>query len=315
MEKKIKFKVGDKIEIFKKPTTWDSKYEAKYPLELKFPKTIVLKRIIGPLNNQSGICEEGYGWDLKGLIDEKNFKFINKDFSLPKKKFTLPKKWCIKALKISEAEFISKYANPLNQKYNGSSYTTSDALRYYLLMDKDIYQGASDILEYHPDYKLITFKQFKKYVLSSKNKKMKSVQKNKNIIGYKLKEKFKQYENIAANIAFNSNVYNSFSNQHVNFQINSTCFHRIQQAGLLNSWFEPIYEKIIVEKPIMIGDYEVIINPKGIVINGVIYPKRELIFLKRLMKKDQIKSLRVGCKGQYKFDEKLLDKILDKFNK
>jgi hypothetical protein len=64
---------------------------------------------------------------------------------------------------------------------------------------------------------------------------------------------------------------------------------------------------------IKIGDYEVKFTPNGVVIENVKYTSVEIATLADLIKRGQIKTLRVGCMGQYTVNLELLEKILSKF--
>lgn len=76
-------------------------------------------------------------------------------------------------------------------------------------------------------------------------------------------------------------------------------------------------EEIKKAQSIEIGGYEVAFplykGGKICSINGVEYYRPEIVSLLNIMKKGQIKSLNVGCSGQYKVDLELLEKIIDKF--
>jgi hypothetical protein len=76
-------------------------------------------------------------------------------------------------------------------------------------------------------------------------------------------------------------------------------------------------EEIKKAQSIEIGGYEVAfpLYKGGNIcsINGVEYYRPEIVSLLNIMKKGQIKSLNVGCSGQYKVDLELLEKIIDKF--
>jgi hypothetical protein len=72
-------------------------------------------------------------------------------------------------------------------------------------------------------------------------------------------------------------------------------------------------EEIEKASTIEIGGYEVKINSYQIEINNITYGKGQLLDLRTLMKLGQIKSLNVGCSGQYTVDLELLEKIIEKF--
>jgi hypothetical protein len=64
---------------------------------------------------------------------------------------------------------------------------------------------------------------------------------------------------------------------------------------------------------IKIGEYEVKFTPNGVVIENVKYTSVEIATLADLIKRGQIKTLRVGCMGQYTVDLEVLEKILKRF--
>ena len=72
-------------------------------------------------------------------------------------------------------------------------------------------------------------------------------------------------------------------------------------------------EEIEKASTIKIGDYEVKFTAEGVVIENVTYTSGEIATLADLVKRGQIKTLRVGCMGQYTVDLELLIKILKRF--
>jgi hypothetical protein len=71
-------------------------------------------------------------------------------------------------------------------------------------------------------------------------------------------------------------------------------------------------EEIEEATTIKIGDYEAEFEGKIVSFNGVGYDFSELIILRDLMNRNQIKSLNVGCNSQHKVDLELINKILKK---
>ncbi len=67
---------------------------------------------------------------------------------------------------------------------------------------------------------------------------------NKKIIGYRLKEECGEYEGTASHIAF-GNTYNKFeiSRTGCNFDIDSPTYAKLKKAGVLDIWFQPVYEQ------------------------------------------------------------------------
>ena len=142
------------------------------------------------------------------------------------------------------------------------------------------------------------------WIITTKEKTM-----EKKIIGYKLIKP--EYEKAVNQITGTENLI--LHSQNYNFQIDSIAYDRVVKAGVLDLWFEPVYK----EDKIEIGGYEVAFplykGGKICSINGVEYYRPEIVSLLNIMKKGQIKSLNVGCSGQYKVDLELLEKIIDKF--
>lgn len=73
----------------------------------------------------------------------------------------------------------------------------------------------------------ITYEQFLKYVMK------------KEIIGYKLKEEFKHYEKAAKSIA----GIERFMGGEYHFIYDSPTYGEIKKAGVLDLWFNPVYEE------------------------------------------------------------------------
>jgi hypothetical protein len=136
------------------------------------------------------------------------------------------------------------------------------------------------------------------WIITTKEKTM-----EKKIIGYKLiKPEYKEAVIKICN-------YSVFDFKRFEIEVSEGAVEHLQKAGVLDLWFEPVYK----EDKIEIGGYEVKINFYDIQINNVTYGKGQLLDLRTLMKKGQIKSLNVGCSGQYNVDLELLEKIIDKF--
>jgi hypothetical protein len=98
-----------------------------------------------------------------------------------------------------------------------------------------------------------------------------------------------------------------------NIHYNLTSVNELQSGKNSEHIRKATEEEIKKAQIIEIGGYEVKINSIDIEINNVSYSKNDLIVLKHLFKQGQIKSLNVGCSGQYKVDLELLEKIIDKF--
>jgi hypothetical protein len=188
----------------------------------------------------------------------------------------------------------------------------------------------------------------------------------KKIVGYKLTKP--EYKEAVMKIC----NYSVFDFKRFEIEVSEWAVEHLQKAGVLDLWFEPVYEQeeefkigdwvttttdvsISYEKPkkgevfqiteiksefvffssncavrtdrvrkateeeikkaqiIEIGGYEVKIKSYQIEINNVTYGKGQLKDLRALMKQGQVKSLNVGCSGQYTVDLPLLEKIIDMF--
>jgi len=207
-----------------------------------------------------------------------------------------------------------------------------------------------------PSYPVLTFKEFKQKYLNMEEKK---------IIGYKLTKP--EYKEAVIKIC----NYSVFDFKRFEIEVSEGAVEHLQKAGVLDLWFEPVYEEekfkvgdwvttttdvcnsyvkhkkgevfqiteiksefvffssngavrndrirkateeeIKKAQIIEIGGYEVKINSYQIEINNITYGKSQLLDLTVLMKLGQIKSLNVGCSGQYKVDLELLEKIIEKF--
>lgn len=149
--------------------------------------------------------------------------------------FILPEKWCVK---------ITPESKQSLGEWRDSGILISDegyCLSYY----KGHKGWRTDRLE--EGYPEITFEQFKKYVLKQNDM-------EKEIIGYRLKDDFKQYEKVAVSIA--SDMDEIFPNLEYYLERNLEYYlerkvwgkfkERLEKAGVLDLWFEPVYAE---EKP------------------------------------------------------------------
>lgn len=94
-------------------------------------------------------------------------------------------------------------------------------------------------------------------------------------------------------------------------------FNKNYGKETLNDGFRAIYidgkwREIVKEETIAIGQYEVEFKKDFISINGITYPKRLIESMDEIMRLGQVKSLNVGCSGQYKVDAETISKILNK---
>lgn len=130
--------------------------------------------------------------------------------------FNLPKKWCIKDS--TDKQLLKFFENYNHGRYNGNS---QQIFHYPRINGNCLYSSIQK------GYTLITFDQFEKYVLK------------KEIIGYKLKEEFKHYEKAAKSIA----GIERFMSGEWHFTYDSPTYGEIKKAGVLDLWFNPVYEE------------------------------------------------------------------------
>ena len=133
----------------------------------------------------------------------------------PDKEFVLPEKWCVETT-ASNVDALSKWRGNEDLKYGEIyGYLHSD------LIWRDHMKGSTEI----------TFEQFKKYVLKTKE------MEEREIIGYKLKENCKQYEEAVLKI-MNANWGEP------KYSVTASwCIRDLRRAGVLELWFEPIYRE------------------------------------------------------------------------
>jgi hypothetical protein len=148
-------------------------------------------------------------------FEEFKQRYIDKDF-------VLPEQWCVR-----DCEEVALYAH---EKWGCGNYISPD--RYY-------HGGGYEFYDYyiHEGYTEITLEQFKKYVLKQDD------MKEKKIIGYKPKD-INCFE-YAKNFAKNYTAYGydeGYSNVRI---IAPSCGHYqfFKEAGVLDLWFEPVYEE------------------------------------------------------------------------
>ncbi len=93
------------------------------------------------------------------------------------------------------------------------------------------------------------------------------------IIGYKLKDSCKRYEVAASRIAYpDLSTINKFEIGHLGYSFiyDSDTYSRLSSAGVLDLWFEPVYEakEKIVNVKCESGDFDVTVTRDSIVYSG-----------------------------------------------
>jgi hypothetical protein len=118
------------------------------------------------------------------------------------------------------------------------------------------FRSLENSKSYYPSYPVLTFQEFKQKYLNMEEKK---------IIGYKLTKP--EYKEVALKI---SNTYGNWENTLSVYDISITqknYINRLQEAGVLDLWFEPVYE----EEEFKVGDYITVVeNNHTIAYNGIV---------------------------------------------
>ena len=148
------------------------------------------------------------------------------DWQLVEDEFVLPERWCVK-----DCEEVSIYAAEVHDCGQGHSYN-----RYYCrYRDRNPNNNNSYRFIHKRDshsYVEITFEQFKQYVLQEDVM-------DKELIGYNLKDDCKKYDEAAKAIA---SGFSTKKIANVEFGSKSYTAEKLQAAGVLDLWFEPVYE-------------------------------------------------------------------------
>lgn len=170
-------------------------------------------------------------------------------------KETFPKKWVVE-LTDDNLQIVGKWFNE-NGKTNYNNYHIEGSLPYLAFPgDSSHYYSEKETKE--KGHTIITFEDFKEHVLMKKDKK---------ILGYKLKDEAKQYIPAIKNILdssslngsrwWNENAEDNIFKYGYTFAIapyfkNRNIYSTIKDAGILDVWFEPVYEEKFTYKQ---GDY------------------------------------------------------------
>lgn len=208
-------------------------YEKSY-LEDYFPVIVCNKK--QDYSNWDSL-EKYYNWvDSKKDIPIYTFEQFKEMYL---ENFILPEKWCIK-ITSENLSFCKSLKNKELGFREGYNYIIGG---YYSSIASS--EGNFGFIIIPNGYKEITFEQFKKYVLNQNN-----MENNKQIIGYKLiKEEYREAAYKIANVIW-------FVNDVVDFQENCYIEKKLEEAGVLDLWFEKVYEK-----EFKIGDW--IIDPSA----------------------------------------------------
>lgn len=148
------------------------------------------------------------------------------ELSKPIDDFVLPEKWCVKCTKenylILDKWFFNK---------TGKHRIDPSHISYWHYPENNNGNSTSSKVLY--DYKEITFGQFQKYVLKLKDM-------EKKIVGYKLIKP--EYNNVAKQISNTPDWENDFE-RYGYHAWSEYCVAALKKAGVLDLWFEPVFEK------------------------------------------------------------------------
>jgi hypothetical protein len=187
-----------------------------------------------------------YGDEIYIPAEPKTFIYLNKDGNFTANNFdenyfnynTLPEltfqeffdryvKWCVK---VTDKNYNTLEHWCINRIDFNLSYIP---IQCYVVSDR-VDRSYQRWTEHAPNgYIELTFEQFEKYVLKSKESK----DMEKRIIGYKLKDECKQYEESAAKICHPD------CTKIIGIIGNKDDAANLEKAGVLNLWFEPVYEE------------------------------------------------------------------------
>ena len=199
-----------------------------YSPYLYFTKSIALGET--QPNLTKGDCESTFYND--GIAELTYQEFMDKY------EFELPEKWCVKPETLEQSKLVGKWFD----KYYSD---TPDQPFYENSGVKDLYFANNEpmyVWGYGPrsGFTEITFEQFKKYVLKEETM-------DKKIIGYKLIKP--EFEGAAIQIT------QFISTDFAEFMLTAGdrgYASRLRHAGVLDLWFEPVYEE---EKKFNVGDW------------------------------------------------------------
>lgn len=142
------------------------------------------------------------------------------------------------------------------------------------------------------DWICVTTEQFRKNIL-------KKYMNTKKIKGYKFKQGFEKYSNAAANISVTKIYADSLNNS---FSHESSAYYKLKEAGVLDIWFEPVYEEEY--KIITMGTSKVPIkiSKAGIEADGKTYTIQDMLELKKKFesiaigyRSVEIETFKIGC--------------------
>lgn len=188
-------------------------------------------------NKCSGDISKGFEWDMTPEgHDFWHDIIINKKFNLffgkyPKQEI-FPEKWCVE-----NCEEVGEWLNTVTKT---SVYTELKILigwGYLCFPSIQCYNTNTHLYNFIPkDYTLITLEQWRNHY--KKQDKM-----EKEIVGYKLRNEFEEYRKFALKI---SQAIENWENSQRKYDIHidqKSYIRRLENAGVLDIWFEPVYKE------------------------------------------------------------------------
>ena len=178
------------------------------------------------------------------------------DFDFQEELTKLPKYWAV--FNDGSQEFKEIVINYIKEKYNPPFYGD---FKVYYGVNKDDFKVIKASLSkdnFHKESVLLTIEEFKNLTQKTMEKK---------IIGYKLKEEFKKYEEQAAAIVYENKTTRLEGNygNGARFTEKSIAVQRLEKAGLLDIWFEKVYEEEKKEEIVsMNGKFDLKVTKEGI---------------------------------------------------
>ena len=191
--------------------------------------------------------EADYELDNYYMFKESDVIEAAKKQGMYKEEFVLPEKWF---LRFNTIEIFNKLCKPFKPEFifYEDAGICNDSIRPALGNYYYLYRPATYGQE-------ITFEQFEKYVLKQKEEVM-----EKQITGYKLKKDCQQYLDAAEAIAANGLGVDFKIGDNLEYYLQKpewgTYKKRLEEAGALDLWFEPVYEEVYKYK---VGDWVVVL--------------------------------------------------------
>lgn len=190
--------------------------------------------------------------------------------------FKLPAKWVINRTTSEEWETITTW---FNEKGKNRYFKRNMGCPYMHFPEN----GCASHNKIREGYTEITFEQFKKYILKENIMK-------KEIIGYKFKPNCERFKKAAFEIVQPSDIedFEAFKEkgQYVNMIANCPTKTKLEKAGILDLWFEPVYE----EDKIEINSYTAEISADKVKFGCQEFTKGTLLGLKDFLSRTEFRA-------------------------